>query len=423
MFGWFRKAQALTIDQLPGILEWVGYQSAAGGTVTVRNAVDVTAVFCAARIIAEGLAQMPVSVVEKRYATGSRVPTLIVAHDHWAHRLLSVKPNGWQTSYEFREGMVFNAVLGKGAIAIKNVIRGEVKELLPVPAGSWTVEQMTDWSLRIRVNYSDKTHDVFTQDQVFYLRGPSLDGIEALPAVAQARNAIGLSRALELQQSRLAGNGGKPSGVLSMSNRLSPESQEKLRKTWESKFGPGGEGGIAVLDTDATFTSMTMTSVDAQYIETRRIQIEEIARAFRVQPIMLMQADKAATFASAEQMFRNHVIHTLGPWIERFEEAAHRDILGFDETLRVDLDERNLLRGDFKDQAEYYSKALGAGGSPAWMTQDEVRAEVGLPPMGGKAAELSQGAMQPSPPAAAEDTEEDDKEPGSKPEEDSDAAA
>ncbi len=144
MFKWFRKAQALTIDQLPGLLEWVSYQSAAGGTVTVRNAVDVTAVFCAARIIAEGLAQMPVSVVEKRHAAGSRVPTLVVAHDHWAHRLLAVKPNGWQTSYEFREGMVFNAVLGRGAIAIKNVIRGEVKELLPVPAGSWPVEQMAD---------------------------------------------------------------------------------------------------------------------------------------------------------------------------------------------------------------------------------------------------------------------------------------
>lgn len=421
MFRWLRKAQALTLDQLPGILEWVGYQSAAGGTVTVRNAVDVTAVFCAARVIAEGLAQMPVSVVEKRYAQGARVPTLSVVHDHWAHRLLAVKPNGWQTSYEFREGMIFNAVLGKGAIAIKNVIRGEVRELLPVPAGSWTVEQLSDWSLRIRVNYSDKSHDIFTLDQVFYLRGPSLDGIEALPAVQQARNAIGLSRALELQQSRLAGNGGKPSGVLSMSNRLSPESQEKLRKTWESKFGPGGEGGIAVLDTDAKFAPMTMTSVDAQYIETRRMQIEEIARAFRVQPIMLMQADKTATFASAEQMFRNHVIHTLGPWIERFEAAAHRDILGLDEALSVDLDERNLLRGDFKDQAEYYSKELGAGGTPAWMTQDEVRAEVGLPPLGGKAAELSQGAMQPGRATQPGDME-DSEEPGDTPEEDTDAA-
>lgn len=395
MFRFLRKARTYTLDELGGLAAWVGWSTAAGGSVTVQNAVDVTAVYCAARVIAEGVAQMPVRVVEEVFAQGSGLTTLIVRRDHWAHRLLAVKPNSWQTSYEFREGMIFNAVLGKGAIAIKNGIRGEVRELLPVPAGSWSVEQLADWSLRIRVDYADKSHGYFTQDQVFYVRGPSLDGFEALPAVKAARQAIGLSRALEAQQARLAGNGGKPSGVLSFDQPLKPETKEKLRETWQARFGIGGEGGIAILDGKAGFQSMTMTSVDAQYIETRRMQIEEIARAFRVQPIMLMQADKAATFASAEQMFRNHVIHTLGPWIARFEAAAERDILEHAEGLRVDLDERNLLRGDFKDQAEYYAKALGAGGTPAWMTQDEVRAEIGLNRMGGKAAELSQGAMQP----------------------------
>lgn len=396
MFGWFRKAQSVTLDQLAGMLEWVGYQTAAGGPVTVHNAVDVAVVFCAARVIAEGLAQMPVRVVEERFAIDTGTATLTVRRDHWAHKLLSERPNGWQTGFEFREGMVFSAVLGKGALAVKNVIRGEVKELLPVPPGSWTVEQMADWSLRIRVDYADKSHGYFSLAEVFYLRGPSLDGFRALPAVQQARQAIGLTRTLELAQAKLAANGGKPSGILSIAGKLSPEAREKLRQTWQARFGAGGDGGIAVIDQESSFSTMTMTSVDAQFIETRRMQIEEIARAFRVQPIMLMQTDKAATFASAEQMFRNHVIHTLGPWMARFEEAANRDILGHAEGLRVDLDERNLMRGDFKDQAEYYAKALGAGGTPAWMTQDEVRAEIGLNPKGGKAAELSAGAMKPA---------------------------
>jgi len=198
----------------------------------------------------------------------------------------------------------------------------------------------------------------------------------------------------------LAGNGGKPSGVLSFAMPLKPDTKEKLRDTWKEKFGPNGEGGIAILDGDAKFQSMTMTSVDAQYIETRRLQIEEIARVFRVQPIMLMQADKAATFASAEQMFRNHVIHTLGPWIERWEQAATRDILGHDSGLRVDLDERNLMRGDFAAQSDYYAKALGAGGGPAWMSQNEIRVEVGLNPIDEPFANtVSQGAMTPEPPA------------------------
>ena len=228
------------------------------------------------------------------------------------------------------------------------------------------------------------------------LRGPSIDGFKALPAVRLAREAIGLSKALERQQAKLAGNGGKPSGVLSFALPLKPETKDKLRETWQARFGSNGEGGIAILDGDAKFQSMTMTSVDAQYIETRRMQIEEIARVFRVQPIMMMQADKAATFASAEQMFRNHLVHTLGPWIVRFEEAANRDILANETGIRVDLDERNLLRGDFKDQAEYYAKALGAGGTPAWMTQNEVRAEIGLNPVNDERANrLSAGAMNP----------------------------
>lgn len=420
MFGWLRKAQVVSLDQLGELIQWIGYRTTSGGPVTVQSAVDTPAVFCAARIIAEGIAQMPGRIVREKFQPGSVTGTVFVERDHWAHKLLAVKPNSWQTDYEFREGMVFNAVLAGGAIAIKNVIRGEVKELLPVPAGSWTVEQLANWDLRIRVDYADKSHGYFTRDQVFYLRGPSLDGYRPLPAVRQAREAIGLSRGLERQQALLAGNGGKPSGVLSMKAGLSKEARENLKATWQEKFGPGGEGGIAVLDQDSTYTSMTMTSVDAQYIETRRFQIEEIARAFRVMPIMLMQSDKAATFASAEQMFRNHVIHTLGPWIARFERTAHRDVLGLDPELKFDLDERNLLRGDFKAQGEYFAKALGAGGAPAWMSQDEVRAEVGLNPMGGKAAELPQGMMPAS--ANPEDPKDDtETEPGATPEGGNDA--
>lgn len=396
MFGFLRKSTTYTVSQLATLAGWIGWGTASGSVVNERTALDITAVFCAARVIAEGIAQMPVRVVAERFDDATGLPSVKVARDHWAHRLLAVRPNGWMTSYEFREGMIFNAAIGKGAIAIKSVVRGEVRELLPVPAGCWSVEQRPDYSLRVRVDYADKTHGYFDLAQIFYLRGPSLDGVEAIPAIAAAREAIGLSQVLERQQAKLAGNGGKPSGILSFANKLAPETANKLRETWQQRYGPNGDGGIAVLDGDAKFNSMTMTSVDAQHLETRRLQVEEIARAFRVQPIMLMQADKAATFASAEQMFRNHVIHTLGPWIERFEQAANRDILGNETGLRVDLDERNLLRGDFKDQAEYYTKALGAGGQAAWMTVNEIRAEIGLNPLSDAWANtVSQGAMTP----------------------------
>jgi HK97 family phage portal protein len=396
MFGWLRKSTTYSISQLANMAGWIGWGTSSGETINARSALDVTAVFCGARVIAEGLAQMPVRLMSVAADQATGLPVWKPMPDHWAHRLLAVRPNAWQTSYEFREGMIFNAVVGEGAIAIKNIVGGEVRELLPVPAGAWSIEQQADWSLRVRVDYSDKTHGYFDLSQVFYVRGPSTDGFKALPAFRQAREAIGLSKALEKQQAKLAGNGGKPSGILSLASKLSPETAEKLRDTWQARFGPGGEGGVAVLDADAKFFPMTMTSVDSQTLESRRLQIEEIARALRVQPIMLMQADKAATYASAEQMFRMHVVHTLGPWIERFEQAANRDILGNETGLTVDLDERNLLRGDFKDQAEYYTKALGSGGQPAWMTVNEVRSERGLNPISDEWANtVSRGAMQP----------------------------
>jgi phage portal protein BeeE len=109
---------------------------------------------------------------------------------------------------------------------------------------------------------------------------------------------------------------------------------------------------------------------------------------------MLMQSNQTTTFASAEQHFRHHVVHTLGPWIARFEDVFDRDVLRNAPGLSVDLDERALLRGDFKDQAEYYVKALGAGGQPGWMTQNEIRAELGLNPFDADwADEVPRGSM------------------------------
>jgi phage portal protein BeeE len=136
-----------------------------------------------------------------------------------------------------------------------------------------------------------------------------------------------------------------------------------------------------------------MTGVDAEHLSTRKHQIEEICRFMRIFPQMVGHAgDQTPTFASAEQFFIAHVIHSLGPWVERIEESADINLLSEADQLAgyvVRLKMRGLMRGAMKDQADYFSKALGAGGSPAWMTQDEVRSEAeDLNPMGGKAATL-----------------------------------
>ena len=379
MLEWLRKKSSglttVAVDRLAEIGGFVRYGTSSGLTVNADSAVQVAAVLCAVKVISEGIAQMPVRVLSEDFK-GDKVSRMVL-RDHWAHRLLSRTPNAWQTSFEFREYVITAALLDRGFLGVKTTLpNGKVKEILPLPMGSWTIERpVGEWSHFFRVSYANGTSGDFLPSQCVYLRGPSLDGWRALPMLGAAREAIGLSQALEKQQARLAGNGGKPSGVLSFEETLTPDRRERLRELWQERFGPNGEGGVAVLDGSAKFMSMTMTSVDAQTLESRRHQIEEVARAFRVHPIMLMHSNSTTTFASAEQHFRNHVVHTLGPWMRRFEDVLNRDILGNRPDMRVDLDERALLRGDHKDQADYYTKALGAGGQPGWMTVNEIRAE------------------------------------------------
>lgn len=396
MLGWLKKKSlaTVTLDSLADRVAFAVYGTASGVAVNPTTAVEVTAVLCAVRVISEGLAQMPVRVISED-VDGKGRPLQRVDPGHWGHKLLSKRPNAFQTGFEFREYAVTAAILDRGFLGIKNTVNGEVREVLPLPMGTWSIERDTgSWDHYFRVSYANGTTGEFSPSQCVYLRGPSLDGWRALPALSAAREAVGLSKVLEKQQARLAGNGGKPSGVLSFQEGLSPDRRESLAKLWQERFGPNGEGGVAILDGAAKFESMTMTSVDAQHLETRAFQVEEIARAFRVNPIMLMHSDKASTFASAEQFFRMHVIHTLGPWMRRFEETFTRDVLGNADGLRVDLDERALLRGDFKDQADYYTKALGAGGQPGWMSQNEIRIERDMNPINDDwADEVPRGTM------------------------------
>lgn len=392
-----RKSRSMTLEQAASVFEWMRFKNSAGISVSRNDAVRVSALFCAIRVIAEGVAQAPVRLLQEDFDAQAQRYMRVQRPDLPIHRLLARRPNSWQTPFQFIEYMVTAAVLDGGFLGVKvRDANGEVREIIPVVMGGWGVEQTPDYELIYRVADGNKVIGTYQQSDVVHFAGPSLDTIEGVNPIDVAREALGLSMAIERQQARMAGRGGLPSGILAFEQGKTPEQISQLKAAWSAKYGVGGEGGVAVLDSAAKFYPMTMTSVDAQHLETRRFQIEEVARLMRVQPIMLMQADKAATFASAEQMFRNHVIHTLAPWMTRLEHTLNRDLLtrSSEQNLRFDMDERALLRGDFADQAEYYAKALGAGGQPAWMTQNEVRIERDMNPVDdARANQLPMGAM------------------------------
>lgn len=394
LFG--RKAKVL--DQIPDFL-W-GPASKTGIAVNWATALQVTTVLACCRVIAEGLAQVPFEIRRRNPGGFGSTPAL----DHPAYGLLHRKPNGWMTSFELREMIALHLVLCGNAYLFKSKsFDGRLLELIPLEPGRVSVTRNADFSLTYQVSGEDGSLRTFDQSLIWHIRGPSWNGWMGMESVKLAREAIGLSLALEAAHARLHKNGVQPSGVYTVANVLTEDQHKKL-SAWLRKEASGDLGGAPlILDNGANWLSRQMTGVDAQHVETRRLQIEEVCRAMRVMPIMVGAADKTATYASAEQMFIAHAVHTLAPWAERIEQSADVALLGGDPALYTVLDLRGLMRGALKDQAEYYAKALGAGGGPAWMTQDEVRVESDLNPMGGTAATLREpsNVAKTPPPVAA----------------------
>lgn len=350
-----------------------GRESRSGVPVNWKTALDVSTVLACVRVIANGVSQVPFHLVQE--VNGRRN----VVYDDLG-MLLYRRPNPWQTSYEFRETIMFHILLTGNAFVFVNRVGSERKviELIPIEPGRVSVKQKPDYSLEYRVSAdANQSSQTFGSDAIWHLRGPSWNTWLGLDAVKLAREAIGLTVSLEQGQAEFQKNGAQTSGVMSMTQKLSPDRFEFLSK-WLDKHLPGGDrfGKPLIIDDAAKYTSMIMSAVDQQLIETRKFQIEEICREFGVMPIMVGYSDKAATYASAEQMFIAHAVHTLDPWYQRVQQSADVNLLS--ERQRAEgyytkLRENALMRGAAKDRAEYYSKGLGAGGGKGWLTPNDVR--------------------------------------------------
>lgn len=361
-----------------------GRASRAGPAVTWQSAIAVSAVFACARVLANGVAQVPWRVMRAEGEARRQ------AEDHALHDVLRRRPNPWQSSFEFRRQIMLHLVLCANAFVFVNRVRGRVVELLPIEPGMVQVERGADWQPRYRVTLPGGAAEDVPAEALWHIRGPSWNGWMGLDAVRLARESIGLALATEGSQADMHRAGVRPAGLYAVEGLLKNEQFDALRQHIRRTQTEDG-GGVMILDRKATFTPTAMTGVDAQHLETRRFQVEEICRFFGVMPIMVGQADKASTYASAEQMFLAHVIHTLGPWYAALEQSADAALLTTPERaagLYTKFNATALLRGDAAGRADYFAKALGAGGSPAWMTADEVRALEELNPMGGDAARL-----------------------------------
>lgn len=395
---WARKDATSPRDLYRDLLLQAG--SLSGIAINWKTVLQASVAFSCARVISEGIAQVPFKLFLER-ASGQGMDA---AKDHGLYELLYLKPNEWQTSFEFREQIGLHLAIMFNAYVYKvRGLGGRIVELLPFEPNSVQVIRGKDWQRKYIVSiYGGGTIEV-PQEDMWHLRGPSWDGVKGLDGIKLAREAIGLALATEEHSSRMFSNGAKPGGILSTSATLKEDQIKLLRESWELANGGNSNAyKTAILFGGLEWTPMAQTGVDSQHLEQRRFQVEEVCRFYRVMPIMVGHADKAATYASSENMFLAHVVHTLMPWYARIEQSAAVNLLTDQERklgYYFQFMAQALMRGASKDRADYFSKALGSGGSPPWMSQDEVRALEEMNPMGGAAATLREPTNVGSKPA------------------------
>lgn len=357
---------------LAAFIEVYGSQRAKSGqTVNSSTALQVSTVLGVTRVLCEGVAQVPLKLYRDRDdGRGADVAT-----DHALYRVLYRQPNPWQTSFRFRETMMLHLVLCNNFFAFKNKVGGQVRELIPFQPGDVEVRRNPDLSLVYRVRDNSGATRDFPQEAILHLRGPSWNSWMGMEAVKLAREAIGLSMAIEADQASLYKNGLRTSGTYSVEGNLTEPQYAQLRKHID-KHRAEDNGGPLILDMAAKYLQQTMSGVDAQTLESRRFQVEEVCRPFRVMPIMVGHADKAATYASAEQMFLAHVVHTLCPWYERLQQDFDVQLLDPEKDAGVysKFVVNALMRGTADARANYYKAMLGAPGQKGWGSQNEVRA-------------------------------------------------
>jgi HK97 family phage portal protein len=370
-------------------VEPVFARSKTGIPITREMLFTCSAINCGVAVLSQGIAQVPLKLFKEENTNkrAMRVP----AREHSAYRLLAEQPNDFQTSFTFRETLMTHALIAGNGYAFIDRRKtgpkaGTIRELIPISPDSMNVRWSTqDKRLEYHWNSGKYATEVMSPRDILHIKGPSWDGFSGMSALAIAGEAVGLSVSLERGQAKFATNGQRPSGVLSTKVTTTTDIVKRLKDSWNEKFGPDGEGGVAVADGGWEYQPMTMSAVDSQLIETRRFQIEEVARFLRVFPQMMMQADKTATYASAEQFFLAHVVHSLDPWMERFEQEIKKSIIGYsgeNENVYPRFIREGLLRGAAADRADFYQKALGAGGAnTSYMSKNEVRERENLNPI------------------------------------------
>lgn len=343
-----------------------------GKTVNERTAMQTTAVYACVRILAEAVASLPLSVYQ---TTGLGKEKAI---NHNLYHLLHDEPNSEMTSFVFRETLMSHLLLWGNAYA--QIIRdqnGRVLSLYPLLPNKMSVNRDSRGNIYyVYTRDSDEAPSLtgygefyLSDHEVLHIPGLGFDGLIGYSPIAMAKNAIGMSLATEEYGASFFANGATPGGVLEHPGIV--KDPQRIRESWNSVYqGTKNAHKVAVLEEGMKYQSIGISPEQAQFLETRKFQINEIARIFRVPPHMVGDLEKSS-FSNIEQQSLEFVKYTLDPWVTRWEQAMQKVLLlpGEKSQYSIKFNVDGLLRGDYQSRMNGYAIARQNG----WMSANDIR--------------------------------------------------
>ena len=346
--------------------------STSGKAVTERSAMQMTAVYSCVRILAEAIAGLPLHLYCYKEDGGKEK-----ALGHPLYLLLHDEPNPEMSSFVFRETLMTHLLLWGNAYAqiIRNG-KGEVVALYPLMPNRMTVDR--DSSGQLFYSYQMSNSDAPTMpggtvilkpSDVLHVPGLGFDGLVGYSPIAMAKNAIGLAIATEEYGAKFFANGATPGGLLEYPGTV--KDPDRVRESWNKGFsGSQNAGKVAILEEGMKYTPISIAPEQAQFLETRKFQINEIARIFRIPPHMIGDLEKSS-FSNIEQQSLEFVKYTLDPWVVRWEQSLSRALFTPEEKSRYffKFNVEGLLRGDYQSRMNGYATARQNG----WMSANDIR--------------------------------------------------
>ena len=348
-------------------------RTTSGKPVNERTAMQTTAVYACVRILAEAVASLPLHVYEYQDDGGKKL-----VHDHPLYYLLHDEPNPEMTSFVFRETLMSHLLIWGNAYA--QIIRdgaGRVLGLYPLLPDKMDVQRDDRGNIYYVYSRNSDENPMFKEygdirlkaEDVLHIPGLGFDGLIGYSPIAMAKNAVGMTLACEEYGASFFANGANPGGVLEHPGVLKDPS--KVRESWNSVYrGVNNAHKIAVLEEGMKYQQIGIPPEEAQFLETRKVQINEIARLYRIPPHMVGDLDKSS-FSNIEQQSLEFVKYTLDPWVIRWEQSLQRSLLlpGEKGKYFIKLNVDGLLRGDYQSRMNGYA----VGRQNGWFSANDIR--------------------------------------------------